>query len=795
MKILAETGSASPSPDGNDGQARIEVENELVLCLRTAERAFAIGQCALAIRKYEQVLLCFKKQGVNKDARLRDCLKNLADLYILQDEPARAVEKIVALRQIEDNESFQRSHVTALFKTAQASESAGNVEEANRLLSQAKDLAVAFLAIKDPLLERLNQACEADRQKQSPQEGEPAESREEMETGLTSTFKKAATTRKSRISFMDKQRPEFKTPPNRPTKTQENQATPLETKSISAELSQAYLQETDTCLQSGELALQTEDYDTAVQNFSQALALLKSVADVEKSKRCLFSLLDSYVHLQEANNIMTALAELGKLDAETVRNKQTIVVLTEAAKIFADQERYDDCWSSYWKALELAGTLLPVDDPLVEELNQSYIELRKRYSEREGGMLKEKDAETVLAGSRKRRITNWQDKPVPSPPTLRPTNLAGDSLESNILLKRFTEAAAYALEHKKIGRAFQSHWFLLLVSACFVFVCARFSIVQFESGPSPQHSAVVPSNFSGMKFQTCDKLTTISFLTKDTATIDRSGHTIQTSYTVIGNGVPDLGSLILGYLRRNEIWYQYDASRIIGGDNIILYGDTAPESRVVRKMWWYADFAQRYYSESRLYPSDAGKCKQSDPQFAYTNPFTDKQDYAAIVLQRKFDGAANFTDAQAHNQQRHWRPGAIFCLNTEYKKFMIQGFDRNGKLLTSSDPNLRFTILCQNGINLSARGLAQTRIETSPPTEAASTRLFVTGSENMAGTVQWTRSLCQILLWTWLCLSSFWTYACHKSKSGQKALLWGVVSSLFSLVFLLAWYIAAFQPS
>src|SRR5277367_1647617 len=163
---------------------------------------------------------------------------------------------------------------------------------------------------------------------------------------------------------------------------------------------------------------------------------------------------------------------------------------------------------------------------------------------------------------------------------------------------------------------------LFLLSAMLLFCFVQvFAVLQLEHGISSKVGLSIPSDFGGMQFDSCDRKSKIKFSSPDDCVISQAGHVSNAKYTILSAGQIDLTAMIRGYLARRELWYRRDAAGLVDKDGLVFYGPNSPELDIVRKMWWYADFAQKHYKESRLYPSDAERCKQSDPHFQYINPF------------------------------------------------------------------------------------------------------------------------------------------------------------------------------
>jgi hypothetical protein len=297
----------------------------------------------------------------------------------------------------------------------------------------------------------------------------------------------------------------------------------------------------------------------------------------------------------------------------------------------------------------------------------------------------------------------------------------------------------------------------------------------------------MPKNLTGMRFLSTDQKSQCKFLSPDECEIDTPSGRQKIEYRQL-SGQPDLATFLLGYLRRHELWYHYNAAGLVTSDGNVLYNPNASELAIVKKMFWYAAFANRCYRESKLYPNDAEKCKHSDANYTYINPFTHLSDYAAIIVPEQ---QANPDLIVSKSYPAQWRPGAILCTCVVRKKFFIQGCDGDGKALTSSRAGNFYTIACEDGINLTEKekspGLNQAK---SPETNPAN-RLFVYQTAELDTSVQWERGLCQLLLWSALIMASLWCYSLNKSKGSREAKFVSIGATILSFIALAAWYICA----
>jgi tetratricopeptide (TPR) repeat protein len=505
-------------------------------------------------------------------------------------------------------------------------------------------------------------------------------------------------------------------------------------------------QELELSLQSGDAAINSIDFDLACTHYERALLLLSQlpIYGGEQTRHCLHNLSDAYIFLGKPEKALSMLDQLWKFESNSAVSIETVKILAKRAATCRAARFYGEAESTYREALMLACQILPPSDPLITSLNSAYIDLHKRSAPEL--IIKHSEQQTLLkkiqAGE---SIVRRQS---PQKPGLKP----------EVSVSRFSFRARLNSDNQRWRLVLRSPWFLSFLTLLLVAGYGQCYLAFYKAIASKQ---TMPANFTGKWFASCDRKKTITFLSKEQCVISEFGRTTKARYVLLAG---DHWSPSNFWSQNPEVWYRFDATGLVGQDQVSLYASTAPEMAIVKKMWWYADFARQYYKGCRVYPSDSEKCKQSDSNFGYTNPFTGQPDYAAIILQKQKDRDVDLTERK--NNNRHWRPGAISCVCIDYKKFLVQGFDRDGKLLTSSDPAHYFTIDCQNGINLTKADQPQAHPDLEPETTVV---LYET--PELEATMKRTRQLFQILLWVALCtpLLGFWIYL-KRAQTSQSTL-------------------------
>ncbi len=323
-------------------------------------------------------------------------------------------------------------------------------------------------------------------------------------------------------------------------------------------------------------------------------------------------------------------------------------------------------------------------------------------------------------------------------------------------------------------------WLVLLL----VGVCILYSYVQFDEHSPSKLEKPIEIALKGAHLESCDQRCSINFTSDSLCEIKEPGTSISAAYSVVSNAA-DPFAFLKGYLGKREIWYHYDPSGLIEHNGVVLYPTDSPESMIVRKMRWYANFAQQQYRDTKLYPSDAEQCKESDAQYGYTNPFTHQTDYAPIILQKLPGDAIDLTNQLTTDRQ--YRPGAIICQCVNNKIFVVQGFDRSGKLLTSSAPGHFFYIECRNGDTV-AIPETDKKNQSSHTANENPPQVLICTSKELESYVHWLRRGCQIFLWSTCVIALLFCYLSHKTAKSLKVRIVSIISCLAAVLLLSVWY-------
>ncbi|MFN8552060.1 MAG: hypothetical protein U0103_11265 [Candidatus Obscuribacterales bacterium] len=245
---------------------------------------------------------------------------------------------------------------------------------------------------------------------------------------------------------------------------------------------------------------------------------------------------------------------------------------------------------------------------------------------------------------------------------------------------------------------------LLAVLSIALLVCSSTLIKSLYTDSNNLHTSTVSAVGDQHHYKSVDGAKSLTISDKDTV-LSINGKAIHGKMKGVSDA--DLLSLCMTPPAKREIWLQRTDSGYVDQDGTILYGASAPELQIARKLDTYAALLTAKFKESKIYPSDAERMEHISPKdFRYTNPFTGKADQPVVQYKRFAAADATWTD---HTRQAHawadeppWKPGAIHCVCLDYCRFFIRGFDRNGQPLLSA-PGVADYVELKDGKDMNPR--------------------------------------------------------------------------------------------
>lgn len=287
-------------------------------------------------------------------------------------------------------------------------------------------------------------------------------------------------------------------------------------------------------------------------------------------------------------------------------------------------------------------------------------------------------------------------------------------------------------------------------------------------------------------FTSCDRQRGLKILSDSECMVVHNGLTTKARYTMLKDNLHDLFRALGGHMSRSELWYQPHAEGFMDRDGVVLYDLHAPELETVKKMWWYAGFAQKMYAPSKRYPTDGEKCK-FETGYVFINQYSQTKDYAPIIFE-KHSSADPTKTTPAKVGAPHWRPGAIYCVCSDYKSFFVHGFDRDGLPLTAS-PDQYFVIESHAGITLTKHqdNLSIANLGKANP-NAPQLSVYVSADDLVKDKVMWLRKVIPAGLWIVGLLCLVLTFQLRNLPQYASIKVFNTACAGAAFVLLLAWY-------
>jgi Tetratricopeptide repeat len=161
--------------------------------------------------------------------------------------------------------------------------------------------------------------------------------------------------------------------------------------------------------------------------------------------------------------------------------------------------------------------------------------------------------------------------------------------------------------------------------------------------------------------------------------------------------------------------FQKSPAGMIDSEGTVLYSADAPERLVAEKMRLLAKAVQSFYMHYRHYPSTLERVLAVVPELSYKNPFTGAISVPTLGanlgnLSQSIDdlGLDDYSRYESGvsrlrlaNDPVQIGPGSVEYYHVKYlqqgESFYIRGTDRNGHLLSGSDPSRAYVIILIQG--------------------------------------------------------------------------------------------------
>lgn len=218
----------------------------------------------------------------------------------------------------------------------------------------------------------------------------------------------------------------------------------------------------------------------------------------------------------------------------------------------------------------------------------------------------------------------------------------------------------------------------------------------------------------GQTFRTADGKITLTIGQDSTGELKTPLEPLQFKFKTIDFSLEGIQTLVLGAFARKEFWLEQTPMGLAGPNEFLVHTDEAPEVKTVEQIRALGAHLEEINAKSGTFPSKLEKWT-GDPAVKLVNTVT-KQDMIPTYqifskFQIVFDGVSNVEDfGKALAGGEHWNnepepgPGGVnaFAIVTDKKvddetyrvsHVFMQGFDRNGKVISSAIPGVSYYYL------------------------------------------------------------------------------------------------------
>jgi len=524
-------------------------------------------------------------------------------------------------------------------------------------------------------------------------------------------------------------------------------------------------------------------FEDAALEYNRALELVAKLEWQNKQDQefvILQNLGDIYMFLDKPEQAVE-LYERTKEQRFTARvpASKYIAALIKLGTYYEDNNCFSDAEKEYRKAVEVAAEFLEKDDPILVRLNEACLNLARnrstlmsRFSSTEVERIREmaKQEVDVAIMYRKKKSTETEIE------------------QPDIWMGRRKPEDG---EEPPAPPSSKQKWLMASGAVAVVFVFAFAILVPHGVTPG----ALLPngSDPHGV-YSSADGQKVIELDKGGQAKYTHNGQVQKATYSFISDTITDLLPLIPGHLRAKYTFFRSSDSAIIESSGTHFYTHDAPELKLVKRMWKYAELAQGYRHEKNFYPESNEAWSIAKDKLTFLNPVTGKSDEAIV-----FSTTGEATDTpvrtsiaagEAWKGQPESGPGKIICNVYNGRMFFLRAWDKDNKLLTSGDKGTCFYIECSDGVDVTSDRLKELAREGAPAAEKDGKQIrFVFAASPFAeANFQLILSAvpCALLAFVLLALA-VWRYRVNKKIAGPLSLGACIITTML----LLGWYAIA----
>jgi tetratricopeptide (TPR) repeat protein len=430
-------------------------------------------------------------------------------------------------------------------------------------------------------------------------------------------------------------------------------------------------------------AFDNADYLAAQRHYEDALDMMErnGLSETEQALACFKNLAAIYYSDGKLDKAITAYSRLVVTSEKLLGegNRDVIANMFILAKVCDGAGATEDAANIYSRVLRLAEQNLPKGDILIKHI-------REAAAIRSAPQKEFKQKVTAL------------ELPKPAFKETMETLVGGGEPGGRKHLLKKNQVILSTLGSLLVA-VIAAGWFMWMTAG---------TTFQAPTAPGIMTEAF---KVEGQAFRTADGKVNLTIGEQNTGSLKTPLETLQFKYKTIDFSLEGMQTLVLGAFARKEFWLEQTPSGLAGPNGFLVHTDEAPEVKTVEQMRALGAHLEELYAKNGTFPPRLEKWT-GDPSVKLVNSITKQDMIPTYQLMSKYQivypGVSNVEDfpknlalGEQWNNAPEAGPGGIntFAIVTDKKvdeeffrvsHVFMQGFDRKGKVIQSSIPNVYY---------------------------------------------------------------------------------------------------------
>jgi len=430
-------------------------------------------------------------------------------------------------------------------------------------------------------------------------------------------------------------------------------------------------------------AFDNADYLAAQRHYEDALDMMErnGLSETEQALACFKNLAAIYYSDGKLDKAITAYSRLVVTSEKLLGegNRDVIANMFILAKVCDGAGATEDAANIYSRVLRLAEQNLPKGDILIKHI-------REAAAIRSAPQKEFKQKVTAL------------ELPKPAFKETMETLVGGGEPGGRKHLLKKNQVILSTLGSLLVA-VIAAGWFMWMTAG---------TTFQAPTAPGIMTEAF---KVEGQAFRTADGKVNLTIGEQNTGSLKTPLETLQFKYKTIDFSLEGMQTLVLGAFARKEFWLEQTPSGLAGPNGFLVHTEEAPEVKTVEQMRALGAHLEEFYAKNGTFPPRLEKWT-GDPAVKLVNSITKQDMIPTYQLMSKYQivypGVSNVEDfpknlalGEQWNNAPEAGPGGIntFAIVTDKKvdeeffrvsHVFMQGFDRKGKVIQSSIPNVYY---------------------------------------------------------------------------------------------------------